>query len=265
MEPPSARLISVRGFFYPYRGLKFLLGRPRLLTYVIIPFGINTLLYGAFVWFVGSRFGGWLERLLPQGDAWYWAALSVLLLTLFAAVLLLVVVYTFTLVGNLILAPFNDLLSEKVERVYTGATLEEPFSLGALTRDMARSLKAELGRVLFYGAGFLALLSLNLVPGLGTAAYGVAVTLYTLFFLGWEYFDYSMERWRLTFGDKRKVAFRNGATFLGFGAGAALMLIIPLLNFVAIPVCVAGATLLFCDLRRLDRMPELPPTPQTQP
>lgn len=265
MEPGSDRFITVRGFFYPFRGVKFLLGRPRLLTYVAIPFAINTLLYGVFVWFVGTRFSGWLERILPQGDAWYWAALSVLLLTLFAAVLFLIVVYTFTLIGNLVLAPFNDLLSEKVERVYAGSVLEEPFSLGALTRDLARSFKAELGRLAFYGAGFLALLALNLVPGLGTAAYGVAVTVYTLFFLGWEYFDYSMERWRLTFRDKRKVAFRNGATFLGFGAGAALMLLIPLLNFLAIPVCVTGATLLFCDLRRLGRIPEVSRTPEAQP
>ena len=50
-----------------------------------------------------------------------------------------------------------------------------------------------------------------------------------------------------------------------FGAGAALMLLVPLVNFLAIPVCVTGATLLFCDLRGLGRVPETPPVPRTQP
>jgi len=257
MEPQAPRNLTTRGFFYPYRGFKFLFAHPRLLGYVAIPFAINTVLYTAVVWFTGSRFGNWVNALVPRGDAWYWNLLSYALWVVFAAVLFLVVVYTFTLVGNLILAPFNDLLSEKVEWVYTGQQLEEPFRLGALLADMKRSLLAELGRLALFGTGFLLLLTLNLLPGLGTAAYGPAVTVYTLFFLGWEYFDYSMERSHFGFRVKRRTAWRNLTVFLSFGAGTALLLLIPLLNFLAIPACVSGATLLFCDLRVAGRVPQV--------
>ena len=99
-EPQGQRLLTIKGFFYPYRGFRFLLRHPRLLPFVAIPFAINTLLYTGMVWFAASRFGGWMERLVPQGEAWYWAALTAILWVLFAAVLLLVLVYTFTLVGT---------------------------------------------------------------------------------------------------------------------------------------------------------------------
>lgn len=257
MPPQDApRLAGLGGFFYPFRGLRFLLRHPRLFGYVAVPLTINTLLYSLFLWFVGSRFGGWVERFVPQGDAWYWTLLSYLLWVVFGAVLLLVVIYTFTLVGTLILAPFNDLLSEKVERAYTGHRIDEPFRLRAFLADLKRSLGAELGRLALWGAGFLVLGALSLFfPPLGTV-----LTVYSLFFLGWEYFDYSMERWHFPFATKRRTAVRNVAAFLSFGAGAALTLLIPLLNFVAIPVCVAGATMLFCDLSRAGRIPaEGPP------
>jgi CysZ protein len=254
--PPS----PTSGFRYPFRGLKFLASHPRLLGYVAVPLTINTLLYSGFVWFVSSQFGGWLERLLPTGDAWYWTLLSYFLWVVFALFLMAVVIYTFTIIGNLILAPFNDLLSEKVEWVYSGRRLDQPFRLGEFLSDMKRSLKAELGRLLLFAAGFLVLLSLNLVPVFGTAAYGLLFTLYTLFFLGWEYLDYSMERSRFSFSDKRRTVGTNLPSLLGFGAAAAVLLFVPLLNLLAIPICVTGATLLFCDLRASGRLSGEAPT-----
>ncbi len=256
------RRLTVTGFFYPYRGLRFLLRHPRLLPYVAIPFVINTLLYTGLVWFAGSRFGGWMENLVPQGEAWYWAVLTAVLWVLFAALLLLALVYTFTLVGNLLLAPFNDFLAEKVEWLHTGNRLGEPFRVGALVQDMWRSVRAELGRMILYLAGVVLLLPLHLFPPVGTAIYGVAFTLLTLFFLGWEYLDFSMERWHLGFRAKRTLAFGNLGVLLSFGAGAILLLLIPLLNLLAIPVCVIGGTLLICDLRDAGRTPA-PPTLQT--
>jgi CysZ protein len=258
-DTPSPRRLLVTGFFYPYRGLRFLLGHPRLLPYVAIPIAINTLLYTGLVWFAGSRFGDWMERLVPQGEAWYWAVLTAVLWLLFAVLLLLTLVYTFTLVGNLLLAPFNDYLSEKVEWLYAGNHLDEPFRVGALLRDVWRSLRAELGRLALYLGCLGVLLPLHLFPPVGTAVYGAAFTAVTLFFLGWEYLDFSMERWHLGFGAKRTLAFGNLGALLSFGAGAILLLLIPLINLLAIPVCVIGGTLLICDLRAAGRTPAPPP------
>lgn len=254
---------TVGGFFYPFRGLRFLGRHPRLLGIVAIPVAVNALLFSLLVWFAGSRFDRWLEALLPRGEGWWWTLAYWALWVLGAAVLLVVVLYTFALVGNLILAPFNDLLSDRVERIYMGQTLEEPFRLGAFVRDLGRSFKAELGRIALYLSGFACVLALNFIPALGTAASAVLAPALAFFFLGWEYLDYSMERWHLPFGAKRRTVFRNTPAIVAFGCGVWLLLMIPVLNLLAIPVCVAGGTLLFCDLKNAGRV-ELP-APSARP
>ncbi len=251
MAPASPRSLALRGFFYPYHGLRFLFTHPGLLRYVAVPVVVNTLLYTALVWFAGSRFGRWVEALLPQGDAWYWTLASYALWVAFAVVLSLIVVFTFTLLGNLLLEPFNDLLSEKVETAYTGNRLKEPFRLEILLTDAGRSFTAGLRRRALYLPGFVVLA----VGSFFFPPLMAVLTVYIAFFLGWEYLDYPMDRWRLGFAAKRNTAWRNLTVFLSFGAGAYLLLLIPLLNFLAIPVCVAGATLLFCDLRAGGRLP----------
>ena len=253
MCPPSLRIGVAASFRYPYRGLRFLFSHPRLLGYAGVPFAINTGLYAGIIWFAGSRFGRWVNALIPQGEAWYWSALSYALWIVFAAVLFLFVAFTFTLLGTLVLEPFNGLLSEQVERVYTGEHREEPFRLGVFWADAGRSFVTGLRRTLLWGPGAFVLWAGSfffwpLTP---------LLALYTAFFLGWAYVDYTMDRWRFGFASKRRTAWHNLPAFLAFGAGASLLLLVPLLNFVAIPVCVAGGTLLACDLRAGGRLPAL--------
>lgn len=242
------------GLKYPFRGLKFIFNHMSLVKYILIPIGINTLLYIFFLWFTLRNLGAWIDRFVPRGDAFYWEIIFYLLAVLFVVGVLVLVACTFVLIGNIILSPFNEILSEKIEFVYAGTGSEEPFSFAAAIKDFSRSIKAELGRIGLFAAGFAVLFLLNLAPGIGQAVYGAAAPLYTLLFLGWEYLDYSMERKHMTFTEKRKTVFRNMPTLLGFGAGTTLFLIIPFISLLAIPVCVAGGALLFCDLREADRL-----------
>ncbi|MDH3973878.1 MAG: sulfate transporter CysZ [Deltaproteobacteria bacterium] len=249
MDKPRSTPGILQGFFYPYKGFMFIIRNPGLLSYVAIPAVINTLLYSLFLWYTSTRIHRWIESLIYRGEEWYWAILFYLAMIVAALLILVLVVYTFTIAGSLILSPFNDLLSEKVDTLYSGGTAHEPFRLKGIFKDMARSVKAELGRIAIYLSGLALLLALNLFPPIGTAIYGVAITLFTMYFIGWEYFDYSLERNKFPFRKKLKFNIRNGLTLITFGAGAALALMVPVLNLAAIPVCVTGATLLFCDLK----------------
>lgn len=250
--------MSISGFFYPFKGFRFLISSPRLIALVAIPVAINTLLYAFFAWYTYSRFGQWVEAFTANGDAWYWAILHYILIIFVSLFLIIFIFYTFVLVGNLILAPFNEVISEKVEAIYSEGTAKETaFSIGLFFKDMGRSYKAEGGRLILYLAGFLLLLLLNLIPIVGQALYGFSIIFYTFFFLCWEFLDYSMERWKLNFGEKKKLAFANPIIFLSFGAGAALLLFIPFLNLTAIPVCVAGATMLFSDMKKQGKLSDL--------
>ena len=249
MDTPKT-LWTARAFFYPFRGLLFIFRHVSLVGYIAVPVAINTVLFALLAWVVGTQYPLWLEQLLPSKETWYWAILFYVLLVLLGLVLLLAGIYAFTLIGNIILGPFNDFISEKVELLYAGTANDEPFSMKALFSDIVRSLKVQVAKMLLYLAGLLALLVIHLIPIVGSVLYPVLILIYTLFFLGWEYCDYSMERWKYSFSQKRRTSFKNIFAFVGFGAGASLMLVIPLVNLMSIPVCAIGATLMFCDLRK---------------
>jgi CysZ protein len=243
------------GFSHPFRGVKFLIGRPRLWPFVAIPVGVNIVLYSAAAWFFSTRIGDWLNLLIDRGEGWYWAALFYVLATLALLLLLIFASYTFTLVGNLILSPFNDLISERVEWMVNGRPDETKFNLSQVMSGALRAFTTALGRLTLYLGGFLALLLLLLFPPVGTAIYAVVAPLYSLFFLAWEFFDYPMDRHGFDFKRKRKFALANSGAFLGFGAATWLLTIIPFLGLILLPACVIGATLHYCEMQNKGLIP----------
>ncbi|RMD64548.1 hypothetical protein D6833_04285 [Candidatus Parcubacteria bacterium] len=149
------------------------------------------------------------------------------------------------------MAPFNDLLSERVEWICTGRKDESPLRLCAFLRDALRALGDALGRVGLYLFLFAMLGLLNFLPLVGTAICAVLAPAVAMLFLGWEYLEYSMERRRIDFRSRVRLVLGNAPAVLSFGFGASLLLMVPFLNFVAIPLCVVGGTLLMCDLQPL--------------
>jgi CysZ protein len=154
------------------------------------------------------------------------------------------VFFTFTVVGNLIASPFNDLLSERTEETLRGKSGEGAFSLRKFLRDALRTLIEESKKISLFVVGMILLLLLNLIPGLGTLLYSILSLLFTIFFLVVEYTGYVFGRKQLPFREQR--GFISGRKFLtfGFGAGTLCLLAIPFLQFFCIPLAVVGATLL---------------------
>ncbi|MEW7976583.1 MAG: EI24 domain-containing protein, partial [Candidatus Sedimenticola endophacoides] len=106
------------GFNYLLQGLKLLL-EPGLKRYLVVPLLINFTIFSLVGWIGYSQFEALLAWLLPE-QSWY-SFLRWLLWPLFALTILLVTFYTFTVVANLIAAPFNSLLAQRVEQILTGS------------------------------------------------------------------------------------------------------------------------------------------------
>ncbi|PLX85673.1 MAG: sulfate transporter CysZ [Desulfuromonas sp.] len=236
-----------RGFFSPFRAGRFILGCPRLFKYILIPFIINTSVFSLAVYFGLNFFNDTVIHRIPQGDAWYWLILFYTLWVVAALATAVLVFFAFTVVGNLIAAPFNDLLSERTEETLAGRRNEEPFSLGAFGKDVRRTLVEESKKMLFFVLGMVLLLLLNLIPGVGTMVYSVLSVLFTLFFLAVEYTGFVFSRKRSTFRDQRRFIFGRKFLMLGFGVGLLVLLAIPFLQFFCIPVAVVAATQLWWD------------------
>jgi len=244
-DNPMSRFAS--GFLYPFQSLRFLWQNPKLLKYVAIPFLINLIVFSAAVFLGLDFFGDVVARYVPRGEAWYWAFLTFLAWMLASMVTALLVFFSFTVVGNLLASPFNDLLSERTEEIVTGVGTDEPFSWRTFGGDAWRAIAVEGKKMGFFVAGMLALLLLNLIPVVGQLLYSIAAALFTLFFLAVEYLGYVLSRKRIPFARQRRYVFGQIFLHLGFAVGVLCLLAIPLMQLLCIPLAVVGATRLYCE------------------
>lgn len=244
-DNPMSRFVS--GFFYPFQSLRFIWKNPKLLKYVAIPFLINLIVFSGAVFLGLDFFGDIVARYVPRGEAWYWAFLTFFAWLLASVVTALLVFFCFTVVGNLIASPFNDLLSERTEEILAGVGTAEPFAWKTFGGDAWRAIVVEGKKMGFFVIGMLVLLLLNLIPVLGQLLYSISAALFTLFFLAVEYLGYVLSRKRLSFARQRRYVFGQISLHLGFAVGVLCLLAVPLMQLLCIPLAVVGATRLYCE------------------
>ncbi len=218
-----------------------LLRQPGLRRFVMLPLLVNVALFGALI---GLAYG-WVDdasQYLIDGlpDWLHW--LSYLIVPVFVGVSLVVIFYAFSLVANLIAAPFNGLLAEAVEAHLTGQPQQAGW--GQVLRDLLPGILSELRKLLYFALRAIPLLLLILVPVVNMAA-----SLLWLLFSAWmmtvQYVDYPMANHRLFFGEQRARLRRRPLLAWSFGAGVMLATLVPVLNFFVMPAAVAGATALW--------------------
>jgi len=242
-----------RGFSYPLRAVKFLLQKPGLLKYLAIPFAINLVVFSLSVYFGLDMFNHLLETYAPSTEVWYGVILYYLAWTVALLLTVVVVFFSFTVIGNLIASPFNELLSERCEELRLGHLPEQRFSLGRFWKEAKFALLVEIKKLAVFVLCMLLLLAINLLPGIGSAIYAVLAPLLTLFFLVIEYLSFVLMRKQLSFAEQRRYIFRHPVQMGGFGCGVFCLLAIPFVQFFCIPLAVVGATLLWCDFPREEK------------
>jgi len=258
-EPAGGRGLAkaADGLSVHLEGLRLLRRERRLWRLALVPFLIALVactvtgaLLVAYLDVVHAVATAWLPD--PQVGAWYswlWVGpvrvlgfVAGLVLTGMLAGLALVAAF---LVANVVSSPFLDALSRRVEAVVAGRVDEvsDPGLFGAV-RDGGRAMTEELRRLLFFALvqGALFLLGV-LIPG-GQLVAPLLMVASTLLFLPLDYASYSLDRRRVRFRDKRRWILRHRLAMLGFGAGAFVTLLVPGLNFVALPGLVVSGTLL---------------------
>lgn len=236
-----------RGFSYPLRAVKFLSKKPGLLKYLAIPFAINLLVFSLSVYFGLDLFEGLLETYAPSTELWYGVILYYLAWSVAMLLTAVVVFFSFTVIGNLIASPFNELLSEQTEALKLGAPTDERFTLGRFWKESKNAILVELKKLSVFVVCMLLLFAINLIPGIGSLIYAVLAPIFTLFFLVIEYMAFVLMRKQLVFAQQRRYVSKRPLLMLGFGCGVFCLLAIPLVQFFCIPLAVVGATLLWCD------------------
>ncbi len=231
-----------RGAGYALTGLRWL-PKAGLRGFVAIPLLINTLLFGGGIWWGAGR----LQRLDQAVQGWLpdWLAwLHWLLWPLFILTVLVVVFYTFSLVANVIAAPFNGLLAARVERTVNSTGRAPPPLAEPSWRELLLSPLGELRKLLYFVAWAIPPLVLSFVPAVNMVA-PVVWAVSTAWMLALEYADYPLGNRGMGLKAQRQLLRQHPLLVLGFGGMTLLLTLIPVLNFLAMPAAVIGATLMW--------------------
>lgn len=223
---------------YLFKGLK-LLASSQLRSFIIIPVLINVVLYSVALLLGYYYISDLINQFIPSWLHW----LSWILWPLFFISFFIAGFFTFTVLANLLAAPFYGKLSAKTLVLINGQAKETE------EQSLVKVIFAELKRAGYLLSCALPLLVLSFIPGVNVLA-PFLWALFGAWGMALEYMAYPLENAGVLFSEQKQLvkSIRIGA--LSFGGVAVMGLTIPLLNIIIAPAAVIGATIYFNDVRK---------------
>lgn len=225
-----------------------LIFRAPLRRFVWVPFLVNLFLFGLTLWYgIGQIAGlvGWIDGFLPSWLHWLrWLVMPFLMLGM-----VLLLFSTFTIVANLIAAPFNSRLSAEVEGLITG---QRP-----IPESFSGAVGSELGKIVYLIKWIILFLLLLFVPLVNTLISPLWFV-FCAWMIAMEYGDYPMANHAMNGRAVRIHLRRHWGGSLGFGLAVMVLMMVPVVNFITMPAAVAGATVFWlktCDNRNRPVLP----------
>lgn len=224
-----------------------LIRTPGIRRFVFIPLTVNLLLFASAFYYMFLQ----LERYMLTiehwlGDSFAW--LSSFIWPLAVLFILIIFSFIFSSVANWIAAPFNGLLSEKVEALLTNQPLHDGGVFNVI-KDIPRTLGREVSKLGYYlprALGFFLLYWI--LPVIGQVLW--------FLFLAWmmavQYKDYPFDNHKISFTEMRQALKQRQGLSYSFGITTAVFSMIPFINLVVMPVAICGATALWVDHYRED-------------
>lgn len=230
-----------RGTAYLAKGVN-LVKQPGIRRYVAIPLTLNIVLFSALISLGFSQFSPLIDSIMAYLPDFLSALRWVLwlVITLLTAV---TVFFLFTPLANIVAAPFNAIMAEKIEEKLTGKEVNGNLSV---TQVMIDAVISQLRKLWYVALWAVALLLVSLIPLINFLSPFLWV-LFGSWLLALEYMDFPMGNHDLTFNQQKQALKNKRSLSLGFGLGTLVITSIPFVNFFAIPVAVAGATALYVD------------------
>ena len=242
---------ALSGPQYLGEGLKLVLS-PGLRLFVLLPLGINLILFCGLIWLAVHQFELWVDAFMPALPEWL-GFLSYILWPLFVALVVLIVFFSFTMIANIIAAPFNGFLSEKVEAVIRGVDESPPFSWAELAAMVPRTFAREARKLGYMLPRMLGLFILSFIPVVNL----IAAPLWLLFgvwMMAIQYIDYPADNHKLGWNEMLVWLKSKRLRSLSFGGIVYAALLIPGVNLLMMPAAVAGATLFWVRERGMDAL-----------
>lgn len=210
---------------------------------VLIPILIGVLLYVCLGQFFFSSLIGYGQTYIEEhlsngtfGKAIYFLLVGILTVTLY-----FIVNWTFVLVLSILASPFNDLLSERIEKNYYGEnTPSIGESLNGFFSKMVHTILNEIKKVFF----ILILSVVAFLLGYFPIFTPISI-LITIILLGINYIDYSWARHDILFKDCKKDIRKNLLSYALGGGIFMLIVSIPVINIIVPSLATSYFTILW--------------------
>lgn len=229
----------ILGARYLVTGFK-LLFKAKIRRYVILPLSINIIIFTSLFIFLSfwiTKLNHWILLLLPTWLAW----LHVIVWLIFFIVFLLLTTATFVMFANIVMAPFNSILSEEVIISLLGRELERR-SLLEDVKNIPRSIKNQIKITFYYLTRSFFILILLFIP-IVQLFVPIISFLFQAWIMSFTYIDYPLQQKNFTFSEIKAWLYKRRFKAYGFGSGTLICTMIPVVNFLVIPAAVIGATI----------------------
>lgn len=229
------------GFF---KGIGYALSGFSLITqkgirpFVVIPLLVNIAVFSGAIWLAKSQFDALMSKMLAWLPSWL-SWVEWLLWPLFAVLIFIAVFYSFTIIANLIAAPFNSLLAERVEQKLNGTPIPEFQGYAAALKNAGKALGSEVNKLMYSLKWLPVLIIISIIPVVNFIA-PFAWAIYGAWMLSLQYTDFAMGNHQLFVKDELPLLRKNRSIALGFGGILTVLMMIPIVNFFVMPVGVAG-------------------------
>lgn len=232
----------------PATGARYLLSgfglmlKPGLRLFVLLPLIINIVIFSVLIGLTMGQFGEWIGLLVAWLPGWL-EFIRWIIWPLAVGLLLVIVMYSFSIIANLIAAPFNGLLAEKTEELLLGREVVASETFSQAIKDAPRIIAKEIHKLLYYLPKVLLVAVLSLIF---TFIFPPVATLLWFLLGAWmmslQYCDYPMDNHKHSLAEVKKSIAGRRMTSLGFGSAVMLGTMIPVINFLIMPAAVCGAT-----------------------
>ncbi len=217
--------------------------------FVFIPFIVNVVLFATAFYFLIDYIElgvTYIIGLIPDFLGWLKDGLAYVLWPIAVISVLLIFALIFGTIANWIAAPFNGLLSEKMEHHLRG----EPISDGGfvdIIKDIPRTLKRELAKLLYFiPRAIVFILAFFLLPVIGQILW----FLFGAWMMAIQYCDYPFDNHKIGFKPMRLKLRDHLGKSISFGLMVNIFALIPIVNFIVMPVAICGATQMWVDKLR---------------
>src|SRR5215203_4023337 len=259
--PPAPRVGGpLAGATDVLRGIGLFLRTPGVRLLGILPVVLAALLVLVLLGLLVVYLDELADALTPFADRWEEGSRTLVRVGAGLALLLTstaVLVVSFTVIAQIIGQPFYERISDRIEHQLGGRRGGAEFDVPWWRTFPRASLESALLLAMTL-ACTAPLFVLGLFPVLVQTVVPVLQALVAGFFLAVELLAIPLERRGLRLAGRLRFGWRHRAQTLGFGITAFLLFLVPLMNVLALPGAVVGATLL---VRRLSGEPAGPPGP----